>query len=483
MRSTRQFRLPRSSQPRPWSKLVRPAQTALIACAACAAVFAAAHADDALRTTAARIAALNPHLSPDDPRELPMKFRSLRTDAYTFFRGTADLYYDWCRENAADWLNRPDARITLHGDVHLGNVGVYRTAESSDFVRFGVVDLDESFAGPIELDVMRGIASLRVAATARKLDVSAGQQADMAQRFCGAYTAALRGNLDAATLAERHPIVRNLMEKVRDAEQDRFVKRYLREDEPPRLAPARRKKKQVVDLLETPPQAVRAALIDALPDSFRRMSPASRRLLVQDRAPVVIDAARWTRLGSSGSQGVTKYLVLALGTLRESSSPMLFEFKEQPRPAAERAGLTRTGLDRGSEVAAAHAALQRVPNGFVSHATVGDTSFLVRTMDPWSEEPEWEALRSHEDLFAAADMIGETLGHAHRHALNGFKPSEDASRLADLVDAEIAQITRRAAEFDAYITRCFEEFQTDPSARRLADRADAWLARAVSRTP
>lgn len=444
---------------------------------------ATARAEEGLRGIASRIAELNPHLSPDDPRGLPMKFRSLRTDAFTFFRGTADLYYDWCRENTADWLNRPHARLRLHGDVHYGNIGVFRTAESSDFVRFGVVDLDETFEGPFELDVLRGITSLRVAATARRIDLDASRQAELARRFCAVYSAALRAKLDAATLADRHAVVRGLVEKVRNARLGKFAKRYLREDGPPRFAPARHKKNQVVDIMEPPPQAVRAALTHSLRDATGRMPPASRRMLIGDREPAPVDAAIWTRLGSSGSQGVAKYLVLADATLSDGAAPMLFEFKEQPRPAAERAGLAHSETDRGREVAAAHAALQPSPSWLVSHASIDGRSFLVRAKDPWGEEPDWEDLRSVDDFLAAADLVGETLGHAHRHALKAGKSSTRPEQLADLAEAGVDEFTRRAAKLDAHLARCFEEFRSDPAVHRIARRADDWIARAASLTP
>ncbi|QOJ04113.1 MAG: DUF2252 family protein [Planctomycetia bacterium] len=473
----------KSSRPWPRPKRVRRARAAPIACAVCAAVLAAAHAEEARRNPAARLAALNPHLSPDDPRELPMRFRSLNADAYTFFRGTADLYYDWCRENAADWLHREDARLLLHGDVHYGNIGVYRTADSTDFVRFGVVDLDEAFEGPFELDVLRGVASLRVAAAARRIELDEARQTELARRFCAAYAAALRGNLDAATLAERHPAVRALMNKVHDADQRTFARRYLRDGEPPRFAPVRRKKKQPVDILDPAPPATRAALTDALREAIGSMTPASRRLLANDRAMDVRDAARWTRLGSSGSQGVGKYLVLTGGLLRHNAAPMLFEFKEQPRPAAERAGLIRAGPDRGRDVAAAHAALQGPPHWFVSHANLDGRSYLVRPKDPWSEEPDWQDLRGVGDLLAAADLVGETLGHAHRHALVASKFATHPERVAGLAEAGVDEFVRRAAAFEAHLARCFEEFRADPAAQHLALRANEWIARIASPTP
>lgn len=412
-----------------------------------------------------------------------MRFRSLNADAYTFFRGTADLYYDWCRENAADWLNREDARLLLHGDVHYGNIGVYRTADSSDFVRVGVVDLDEVFEGPFELDVLRGIASLRVAATARRIELDEARQRELARRFCAAYAAALRGNLDAATLADRHSAVGALMKKVRSTEPRGFAQRYLREDDASRFAPVRRKTKQPVDVLEPTTPRVRAALTDAWREAIGSMTPTSRRLLAHERATDVRDAARWTRLGSSGSQGVGKYLVLTGGLMREGAAPMLIEFKEQPRPAAERAGLIRAGPDRGRDVAAAHALLQGSPHWFVSHANLDGRSYLVRPKDPWSEEPDWQDLRNADDFLAAADLVGETLGHAHRHALVSSKFATHPERVAELAEAGVDEFVRRAATFEAHLARCFEEFRADPAAQHLAQRANEWISRLASPTP
>src|SRR5689334_22384905 len=45
-----------------------------------------------------------PYTSADDPLGFPMKLRNLSTNPYRFGRGAKELFYLWCKTNAADWL-------------------------------------------------------------------------------------------------------------------------------------------------------------------------------------------------------------------------------------------------------------------------------------------------------------------------------------------------------------------------------------------
>src|SRR6476646_2784139 len=79
-----------------------------------------------------------PYTSADDPLGFPMKLRNLSTNPYRFGRGAKELFYAWCKDNAADWLADKDAYLRVHGDLHAGNMGLYLSqGEFGQHVAFG----------------------------------------------------------------------------------------------------------------------------------------------------------------------------------------------------------------------------------------------------------------------------------------------------------------------------------------------------------
>src|SRR5689334_1763157 len=63
-----------------------------------------------------------PYTSSDDPVGFPMKVRNLAKDNYyRFWRGSKELFYEWCKTNVADWMADQEAYLRIHGDLHPGN--------------------------------------------------------------------------------------------------------------------------------------------------------------------------------------------------------------------------------------------------------------------------------------------------------------------------------------------------------------------------
>src|SRR6185295_9490363 len=93
----------------------------------------------------------------------------------------------------------------------------------------------------------------------------------------------------------------------------------------------------------------------------------------------VLDVARWTRVDSGGSQGVYKFLVLVDRPFADGDAPMIFQFKQQPEPAAARAGLVdeKCATDRAREVAGSFDRLLDWPKPFVGAAVLEGRGYLV----------------------------------------------------------------------------------------------------------
>ena len=93
----------------------------------------------------------------DGSADARAKFDKLAGSRYSFFRGTALLFYrDMAGEDA--WM----PTVLCLGDVHPENFGVMPSADNVPF--FGVNDFDEAYYAPFTWDLKRGAVGFLVAA-------------------------------------------------------------------------------------------------------------------------------------------------------------------------------------------------------------------------------------------------------------------------------------------------------------------------------
>lgn len=434
---------------------------------------------------------LNPHLDTHDPRQLPVKVRAILRDEYKFFRGTADLFYAWCGDECRDWLADGDARVWLHGDVHVGNVGTYQSRGSlGEDLRFGLVDLDESFEGPFQLDLLRGAVSARFLAAANGVRLSDDQWRDGVAALCAAYRRAWLAGAPKGPAPPESRIARALLSEVRGRASKTYVEKFCDLGERPRFRPARRKGDQVADLMEPASAAEREEVVAALWACIRdELSPGDRRQVrMADESALrraVLDVARWTRLDSGGSQGVYKYLILVDRPFDDADGPMLIQLKQEPPPAALRAGLIgsaagapQDGLSRARRVALAHDRLLPWPKRLVGAAEIGGRGYLVMTKDPWGEEPSGAAFTCAASIRDALELMGEVLGAAHRYSLGDER---DAAPRVQAVAARLEGLSevlaRRGEAAERHLRAYYDGLRADPDVQRHIRTADEFVTR------
>jgi len=425
-------------------------------------------------TTLARIRQFNPWLSAEDPLELPLKLHSLLKDQYTFFRGTVDLYYDWCREHCADWIKFRDDGLLLHGDVHLGNIGTYRAGALN---RFAVVDLDETFQGPFQLDVLRGLISLRFAALDNRIDLSQSDRTTLLDQYLAGYFDGLTGRLSGDDLASRHPLVKSLLKKAAVGDPAELADKFC-EGKPPRgFRPVRLKKHRVADIMTPVDNKTRQAVAEAVRVFMASDGAgfiAAKRKSHPVEAKDVLDVVRWSRIDSGGSQGLRKYLVLLAPDEAWDNAPLILQLKEEPAPAAARAGLVNgpAGVERAAQVSTNYSLLIDPPLWLVGHTEVDGRGYLIRTKDPFSEEPEAGDFDTPAALMDGARMLGATLGQAHRAGMRVHPVRDERiAAIAAKVKTLAPQFAERSEAALTHLHRAFVNLQQDAEARTMVEVA------------
>jgi uncharacterized protein (DUF2252 family) len=445
-------------------------------------VCAAAEPSAALRGIVDRY----PHLRLDDPREFPMKLRSVLSDPYTFFRGTTDVFYDYCRKNCADWLADRTYRVRLHGDIHIGNVGVYQSlGEPGKDIRFGVVDLDETVEGPFQLDLLRALTSVRFAAASLNTPLDDEAARNVARALTTGYAECLSGHVSYDDVVSRSAPVVTLRRKASKNSKHEFVADYATRDSIWRFRRARIKSGKVKDLLEPVDADTRASIVEGVWGYIKRgptTGPADsfRFVTSAELNEGVTDVVRWTRIGSSGSQGVHKLLVLLDRPLRGNDDAMILELKEQPVPAAARVGamVASRGPERAAEVAQAYQRLLSAPPRLVGYAHIGDRGFLVVPKDPWNEELELKDFLSFspgERFIEMARLLGEAIGLAHREWLLPSGSGASVESVLKALEGLDAPLIARSTAIEQLLRTEFDSLKNDPACAPHIEAAEALI--------
>jgi hypothetical protein len=123
------------------------------------------------------------------------KHTRMREDPFQFLRGS---YYRWAQlwpEVCSDFAHAPV--VLSAGDLHVDNFGTWRDAEGR--LCWGVNDFDEAFPLPYTNDLIRLVASIKVA---RKLDLVELKTGPAAEIIVDAYRNVLRDGGCPIVLAE-----------------------------------------------------------------------------------------------------------------------------------------------------------------------------------------------------------------------------------------------------------------------------------------
>lgn len=356
-----------------------------------------------------------------DPRALDRKMRRLTSSSHGFLRGSASLFYAILARRP-DLARGPEGDGWLVGDMHMENVGAYRTDDDEGVV-FDLNDFDDARVGPWRLDILR--LTMSVLLGSQEFAASSALAVELAEQTVRAYTAALFQG--AHTRPEASRPIAELIAQVGTRKRVDFVRELTEQvDGRTRFKRSKRTFDVEAEIAARGP-AYLAEYLEAL----------------GERAPA--HGERWRavdvalRLAGNGSLGYTR-----LWLLIESGDHHRFVELKQQGPPASAALLGDVELDPAERVVAgARALLGRPPFRLAPLPSTSErVSFVGRRLRP--EEDKLDLDR--EQLGAAfpelARIVAGLLGRAHR--LGAVTPAATA-----WTEAEQGGIVDRAIELAA----------------------------------
>ena len=255
-----------------------------------------------------------------DLDRLTLKLALLRKDPFAFFRGTNPLFLEFLPRGHA-LLRAPC--VLICGDLHLENFGAFKG--DNRLCYFDMNDFDEACLAPVTLDIVRFVASIKVAA--HGLGVKPAHSRLLVRHFFKAYLHSISdGKPRWVERSLAQGVFRELLRRAMNRTRRQLLARFTK------LKGGERRIRA---------DGVRALRIDAAE------RPRLKRLLAKFAVPGVgrpffrlLDAAR--RIAGCGSLGLARYILLVQGRgspdqnfaldLKFAAPSAVAEWLAQPQP-------------------------------------------------------------------------------------------------------------------------------------------------------
>jgi uncharacterized protein (DUF2252 family) len=344
-----------------------------------------------------------------DPAAFRRKFRKMAADPFSFYRGSACLFYADVVTDDDPFANDHTSRVWIQGDLHAQNFGTYMNSDG--VLVFDVNDFDEAYLGHFTWDVKRMATSLSLLGYAKA--------------FSDADIAALIGRY-ARSYAEQ---VRRFATTDEDSE---FALRLDTTTGPVR------------DALRTARCGTRVSLLDrntVIEDYDRvfRTGPEFRQLDPDERA--VVEAAfeeylitipkdkRQPRVSYNikdivgrsgfgiGSAGLPAYNVLLEGHTQALENDIILSLKQANVAAPSRVvtdeRIRRFFRHHGHRTAVSQRALQAHADPWLGFTEVDGVGFVVAELSAYQADLDWDAVGDVDEAHQVLTALGQATAKVH----------------------------------------------------------------------
>ncbi|MHC5935829.1 DUF2252 domain-containing protein [Nostoc sp.] len=377
------------------------------------------------------------------PQELAMKMQKMTVSPFTFYRGTAHIFYrDMQTLPNSGFVNSSTSAIWLVGDMHLQNLGGIR--DSNDNNVFDTTDFDESYLGHYVWDLRRMAVSILLAAKENGLSSSDAQ--DIVRNFLDAYLNKMsdfKGTNDQLSYrlqsSNTNGVVKDLIQKASDKSRSRLLSKYTQ------LNKSNNRVFQTTSELQPVSNSTYSDIAGAI-SNYITSIPSSKRY---NNSYYTLKDIR-LKLGSGiGSLGKYRCYLLIEGPSLAADDDRILEMKQEGSSAVAMAfrppeviavpGLLPTsvyGNQEGARVAIAMKAMLSNTDPLVGYTTVNSIPFMLHEKSPYQVDFDYTLLTTKSKFMDAMGYAGKVV--AKNHAISD--KDYDAAIIPVSVDKEVTDI-------------------------------------------
>jgi len=328
--------------------------------------------DFSFRDVTARIERFN---AGREPERLALKYRAMCTSPFSFFRGTAHLFWEDLGARRSALPGSP--LVWACGDLHLENFGSFQGNNGLSY--FDLNDFDEAALAPSSWELSRFVASVYVAAPA--LNFIRADANELVKLFLDAYQTALgRGKARWIERDTAIGMVRTLLERVKRRKRTLLIesrtswkkgKRRLRIDDQHTLPATDGQRREVTHWLGM------FAKSQTDPGFFR-----------------ILDVAR--RVAGVGSLGLDRYVVLVRGDGGRDGNAIL-DAKQAPTSSLARFDRVRQPAWKSEpgRVVAIQQRMQGIAPALLDAVKIGRGGYVLRELQPSKDRLTLKDARGH----------------------------------------------------------------------------------------
>jgi uncharacterized protein (DUF2252 family) len=344
-----------------------------------------------------------------DPRAFRRKFRKMAQDPFSFYRGSACLFYTDVAEDDDRYADERTSRVWIHGDLHAENYGTYVTA--AGVLVFDVNDFDEAYLGHFTWDLKRMAASLALIGFVKALsDDTIGE---MIETYARSYAEQVRAFNEGEDDEEFRLTLDNTDDALRDVLLEARLKtRWHMLDSLTHVEAHERVFKDgagVRRLDDDEREQVLAAYdgyLETIPEQKRQHSVSYRVKDVVGRVGFGV-----------GSAGLPAYNLLVEGRSQALENDVVLSMKQGNVAAPSRVvedERIRTYFEHpGHRTAISQRALQAHADPWLGWCELDGVGQVVQELSPYEAELDWDRVSEPDEIMPLLRYLGQATAKIH----------------------------------------------------------------------
>jgi uncharacterized protein (DUF2252 family) len=371
-----------------------------------------------------------------DPRAFRRKFRKMAQDPFSFYRGSACLFYADVAEMDDRYADGRTSRVWIQGDLHAENYGTY--LNDAGIIVFDVNDFDEAYLGHFTWDLKRMAASLALLGFTKALSDETIRE--LIEAYAHAYAEQVEtfhhGEDDEEfrlTLENTDGALRLVLQEARLKTRWQALDKLTAVEDHERVFKDGPGVRRLEDEEREEVLAAYESYLATIPDQKRQHSVSYHVKDVVGRAGFGI-----------GSAGLPAYNLLVEGRSQALENDVVLSMKQgniaAPSRVVDDERITRYFRHPGHRTAISQRALQAHADPWLGWCELHGKGQVVQEISPYEADLDWDHVSEPDEMLPLLRYLGQATAKIHCVS--------DAGSAEELVDFETEEAIEAVLDDD-----------------------------------